>query len=109
MRLPTVKKIADPVTSTQEELAVITGPALDQWEREQAAWNERVGKVEGTGRPHAVAPAAPRNDPHRLLHPHAAEQQPRAQAGRGDARSDEAHRLLPPRPAQEREQPFRSL
>jgi integrase len=49
MRLPTVKKSDDPVTWTHEELSVITGPALDQWEREQAAWNERVGKVEGTG------------------------------------------------------------
>lgn len=49
LRLPTVTKSEAPVTWTRHELSVITGPALDQWEREQAAWNERVGKVEGTG------------------------------------------------------------
>lgn len=49
MRLPTVRKSDDPVTWTEHELSVITGPALDQWEREQASWNQRVGKVEGTG------------------------------------------------------------
>lgn len=49
VRLPTVKKSDEPVIWTREELAVMTGPALDQWEREQGAWNQRVGKVEGTG------------------------------------------------------------
>lgn len=49
VRLPTVKKSEAPVTWTRHELSVITGPALDQWEREQAAWNERVGNVGGTG------------------------------------------------------------
>lgn len=49
MRLPTVRKSEDPVTWTRQELAAITGPALDEWEREQANWNQRVGKVEGTG------------------------------------------------------------
>jgi integrase len=49
VRLPSAKKSDTPVTWTRAELAVITGPALDQWEREQAAWNGRVGKVEGTG------------------------------------------------------------
>lgn len=33
---------------TPEELAVITGPALDQYEAEQAAWNLKVGNVAGT-------------------------------------------------------------
>lgn len=48
-RLPTVpKKTTRPVTWTPEELAVITGPALDQYEAEQAAWNRKVGNVAGT-------------------------------------------------------------
>jgi len=49
VRLPTVKKSDAPVTWTRHELSVITGPALDRWEREQAAWNARVGNVEGSG------------------------------------------------------------
>lgn len=49
MRLPTVKKSDPPVTWTRDELSVITGPALDEWERGQASWNEKVGNVEGTG------------------------------------------------------------
>ena len=48
-RLPTVpKKTTRPVIWTPEELAVITGPALDQYEAEQAAWNRKVGNVAGT-------------------------------------------------------------
>ena len=49
VRLPSVKKSDDPVIWARHELAVITGPALDQWEREQAKWNDKVGKVKGTG------------------------------------------------------------
>ncbi len=48
VRLPTVKKSDAPVTWTRHELSVITGPALDRWEREQAAWSARVGNVEGS-------------------------------------------------------------
>jgi hypothetical protein len=48
-RLPTVpKKTTRPVIWTPEELAVLTGPALDQYEAEQAAWNRKVGNVAGT-------------------------------------------------------------
>ena len=48
-RLPSVpKKTTRPVIWTPEELAVLTGPALDQYEAEQAAWNRKVGNVAGT-------------------------------------------------------------
>lgn len=50
VRLPTVpKKTTRPVTWTEEELSVIIGPALDQYEIGQAKWNSKVGKVAGTG------------------------------------------------------------
>jgi integrase len=49
VRRPAAPKTGRPVTWTQYELGVLTGPALDEFEREQGRWNERVGKVEGTG------------------------------------------------------------
>jgi integrase len=49
VRLPTVIKNDAPVTWTKRELAIIMGPALEEWERGQGAWNEKVGNVEGTG------------------------------------------------------------
>jgi hypothetical protein len=36
------KERTAPVTWTKRELAVILGPAMDQFEREQAAWNAKV-------------------------------------------------------------------
>jgi integrase len=39
---PQVRKNTAPVTWTKRELAVILGPAMDQFEREQAAWNAKV-------------------------------------------------------------------
>jgi integrase len=49
VRRPVVRKTDRPVTWTEHELGVLTGPALDEFEREQACWNDRVGNVEGTG------------------------------------------------------------
>jgi integrase len=50
VRLPSVpKKTTRPVTWSEEELSVIIGPALDQYEIGQAKWNSKVGKVAGTG------------------------------------------------------------
>jgi integrase len=37
------------VTWSEEELSVIIGPALDQYEIGQAKWNSKVGNVAGTG------------------------------------------------------------
>jgi integrase len=39
---PVVVKSDSPVTWTKRELAVILGPALDEFEREQVRWNARV-------------------------------------------------------------------
>jgi integrase len=39
---PVVVKSDAPVTWTKKELAVILGPAMDEYEREQARWNARV-------------------------------------------------------------------
>jgi len=49
VRLPKVVKNDAPVTWTKKEFAILMGPALDEYEREQARWNANVGNVEGTG------------------------------------------------------------
>lgn len=44
VRVPQVPRHDEPDPWTPHELAVILGPALDEYEREQAAWNARVSK-----------------------------------------------------------------
>jgi integrase len=45
---PQVLKSDMPVTWTKRELAVLLGPAMDQYEREQAAWNAKVAAEKRT-------------------------------------------------------------
>jgi hypothetical protein len=44
VRLPQVIRDDTPEPWTRYEVAVIMGPALDEYEREQAAWNAKVAK-----------------------------------------------------------------
>ena len=44
VRVPQVLREDEPEPWTQHEIGVILGPALDEYEREQAAWNEIVSR-----------------------------------------------------------------
>lgn len=49
VRRPQVVKNDSPVIWSKQELAVLLGPAMDAYEKEQALWNASVGRTSGTG------------------------------------------------------------